>query len=161
MFSVLFWRTKKRAKFKLRRCSARINLEKNPFTVGFDKIFVIKRCKVPSKVIVFMSIPPPATVSWEEFSDSEISIMAFTVKYGLALGWAKIEKSSFEWPKTHIGRCRWSSWIFWAQSRVCTPVYPTASKVLASMYWRPIFWGRQIDSKLKFYYINRPLGVQK
>ena len=37
----------------------------------------------------------------------------------------------------------------------------TASKVLASQYWRPIFRGRNFGSKLKFYYANRCLEVQK
>ena len=36
-----------------------------------------------------------------------------------------------------------------------------ASKVLASQYWRPIFRGRNFGLKLKFYYVNRCLGVQK
>ena len=37
----------------------------------------------------------------------------------------------------------------------------TASKVLASQYWRPIFRGRNFGLKLKFYYANRPLGTRK
>ena len=66
-------------------------------------------------------------------------------------------KSTFKWPKTHLGGCGKSSWTFWAQARV----YPTASIVLASMYLMLIFWGRQIDSKLKFCYPNWFMGLQK
>ena len=37
----------------------------------------------------------------------------------------------------------------------------TASKVLASMYWRSKIRGRNFGLKLKFYYTNRPLGTRK
>ena len=79
------------------------------------------------------------------------------------LGWAQIEKVLLNFPR-HIqaGAGGPPEHFEPKQGSVPSiPVYSTASTVLASVYWRPIFQGRQIGSKLKFYYPNRPLGVQK
>ena len=79
------------------------------------------------------------------------------------IGWAQIQK-------VVLNHRSYSSWAgvhppehFEPKQRsvAASATQRTASKVLASQYWRPIFRGRNFGSKLKFYYINRCLGVQK
>ena len=83
---------------------------------------------------------------------------------GLAIvGWAQIQKVVLN-HRSH------SSWAgvhppehFEPKQRsvAASATQRTASKVLASQYWRPIFRGRNFGLKLKFYYANRPLGTRK
>ena len=72
-------------------------------------------------------------------------------------------KSCFEWPRTNVMGAGGHPEHFEPKQRsvAVSATQRTASKVLASQYWRPIFRGRNFGSKLKFYYANRCLGVQK
>ena len=73
------------------------------------------------------------------------------------------KKSCLELPESTFSRCGRSSWTFWAQLEVCSfnLHLPPSLQSFGLVVLEANFWGRQIDSKLKIYYANRYLGVQK
>ena len=72
-------------------------------------------------------------------------------------------QSCLEWPRTNNMGAGGHPEHYEPKQRsvAASATQRTASKVLASQYWRPIFRGRNFGLKLKFYYANRPQGTRK